>query len=763
MCLFGVQIESIQKNLDEAFAKALDEAGSFYNEFEVQTNAYETLVQNSSQNHELNGLRSSFDQNDFTEDDALMINESINEFTGDDLLGNERLNGAEPARLGTGDKNTLLEEQFNKIETLMNTPLMIDNVTSDLLRGVLSSNSYKFVKCVPDLNGICFGHLKKDVLINTSALPSIDQLDHTKFSLDTQLNENFSFKKQEKCFITFVCPETEPQTQQRLHEYLQVDIYDPHQTVVPFVLSEKFSNSKRYIRICFTPQNAGIFKLSIKFKDIQITNGPFCFVVLSQNVSTTITPSNSSQSIKNLTNLHPSNGVPRPYVKSEPIEPNVVEMSPQSRAKTLAEKLGTNTEAKKPESPQNVPSFSSAGRGRLLKLSDKRNLANGTSTQPPAPSVSQKRKPTDLNNTNQFENSMECDEDDNSMRELSSKLKKCVYVDESINKYHNYPNQTISSIMTLNVHTDINNNTPTSLHVKTGNILSDHLRKYSNLPTNTLVRLLDDKKIPPVKAKFEQKYANLSFPIGVRPCKANNWLIVCDSGNNAVKIFNLSSGELLHQIVENQNHKANPPFTLRRPSAVLIKEDNSEMYIKDDKEILVFSLTDNFKYIRKFGFKMLARPYGLAFDSNKNIVLVDADLKNPIIYTFEKETGKCLNFKPYEPVNPHCAKSSVLAELFSSSGKNVLAKDPAPFERSKIRFISCTNGHLYAADLGRSIVFKTNLDGEMQLAFGFYGKKKGEFIEPSGIHAESDEHAILVGDSKNDRLQVRSINLIMKF
>ena len=56
--------------------------------------------------------------------------------------------------------------------------------------------------------------------------------------------------------------------------------------------------------------------------------------------------------------------------------------------------------------------------------------------------------------------------------------------------------------------------------------------------------------------------------------------------------------------------------------------------------------------------------------------------------------------------------------------------------------------------MGRSIVYKTNLNGEIELAFGHFGKRIGEFVEPSGIHVESDGNAILIGDSKNDRLQV---------
>lgn len=62
--------------------------------------------------------------------------------------------------------------------------------------------------------------------------------------------------------------------------------------------------------------------------------------------------------------------------------------------------------------------------------------------------------------------------------------------------------------------------------------------------------------------------------------------------------------------------------------------------------------------------------------------------------------------------------------------------------------------HLYVSDLGRSIVYKTSLQGDMELAFGHFGKAKGQMNEPSGIHVDGDGKAILVADSKNNRLQV---------
>ncbi len=73
---------------------------------------------------------------------------------------------------------------------------------------------------------------------------------------------------------------------------------------------------------------------------------------------------------------------------------------------------------------------------------------------------------------------------------------------------------------------------------------------------------------------------------------------------------------------------------------------------------------------------------------------------------------------------------------------------------TKIRFICTNQDSLYASDLGRSIVFKTDLEGKIKLAFGNPGRAVGQINEPSGIHVDNDGQAIIVGDSKNNRVQV---------
>lgn len=759
----------------ERFEKAIEEANHLKQAIENEIHSFEhtvSLIDNFGKNGQFDN------HDDFSEDDALMINDSVYEFSTE--------NDAKPSR---NQLQLKLEETFTKIESLMNEKLSIDNMLNDLSSGMLSEKTIKLVKCLPDLTGSCIGHLKNNYTNGESSAESsaCDQLDHSQFKMETQLSENFSFKKLGKCSITFSCPDASrhADNKQKVHENLKIDFYDSQHNCVRFDLKEKLTSTHRFIKICFVPQTAGIFKLAIKFKNINIQNSPFHFVVLSNQIP--LAPSVSNSSLNSDNSFHSAEqGSGILEVKAEKIEhqdifkthqlPLAETLTPPSSAYTNQQQPVVNTV----DLSQGFPSIF-AGRGRLLKMKNSNTpsassslFSNKSVMSNPVnitASVSQKRKsPSQLSDANNnFINDgdvvMETEEE-GLVKEIANKLKKVVCVDESINKYHNYSMQSISSVLSLNVHTNSTSNlnidnANNQLKSNTNgllslNILSDHIRKYTNPSHNGLVRLMEDK-IPPLKAQFLRKYPNCNFPIGVRSCKMRNWLIVCDNGNNSIKIFERTNGELLREIKEDPAQN----YTLCRPSAVLINETNSEIYVKDDKEILVFDLEQDCKLLRKFGNRILRKPYGLAYDNNGNLVLVDVDFKNPLIYTFDRITGKVLNSKPYQPALKAYADSHNLKEAFGS--KKILGNNLVPFDKSKVRFICSNQNSLYAADLGRSIIYKTNLDGEIELAFGFQGRRHGELNEPSGVYADSDGNAILVGDSKNDRIQVCSKSFLTHF
>jgi hypothetical protein len=135
------------------------------------------------------------------------------------------------------------------------------------------------------------------------------------------------------------------------------------------------------------------------------------------------------------------------------------------------------------------------------------------------------------------------------------------------------------------------------------NLISDHVRKYATVGSNAGI----GHTVPDLKAVYQGEYGNLNFPIGVKACRRRDWLIVCASAANCVKVFNRSTGELLHTIA------ASHEIPFHRPSAVLINyENNAEMFVKDDHDIYVFEM-DGFKVVRKFGYKKIKRPCKCVF------------------------------------------------------------------------------------------------------------------------------------------------------
>lgn len=642
---------------------------------------------------------------EFIEDDALMINDYQ-----DSELNESTVN------LSDNEKRMKMEEISNTIKLMMNENLIVDNLLSDISNGTIK---------VDELNLDSLDITVEEPVETNQEICSLDLVDYTHFKMETELCENFSFRKNVKCFITFSFIE---KTQFRnindsknLHKYLKIEIYDSHKNPVSFELKEKVNPGIHFIRIYFIPQSIGIFKLHINFKNKEIPNSPFHFVVMNeylqqQSLSTNTVHTGSSNCVSNFA----SDGYPAHNDSS-------IDASLFAPPIKRTELMQNNDEPM-------LPSLN-VGRGRLLKTYRANNgndsqFWNKSSTETTfSLSPAYKRKSpetnTDLNNNNhnQFSNEELMDVENGNEFNKIPKLSSA----------HN-----LIKTNQKNVYFDYQINSGSNLNT---NFLSSYLERFSDR-----AKKWNFDQIPPLKAQFQRKFSNLSYPIGLRSCGMRNWLIVCDNGSNSIKVFEKTTGELIKQIKEDNLVK------LRRPSAVLLCERKSEMYVKDDKEIFVFGLEQDFKLKRKFGSKILSKPYGLAYDEQENIVCVDADLRNPLIHIFDKDSGSLISSKPFHPTMKLYANAHILNQRFSQSGN--LSQRMQPFDKTKVRFICSNNNFVYASDLGRSIVYKTNLDGSIELAFGFHGKKKGELFEPSGIFVDQDGQAILVGDSKNDRLQV---------
>ena len=112
---------------------------------------------------------------------------------------------------------------------------------------------------------------------------------------------------------------------------------------------------------------------------------------------------------------------------------------------------------------------------------------------------------------------------DTDMKEISSKLKKVVCVDESSNRYHQLSRpsteESVSSLMAIRVDTRFGGHagsTRSSNGQRRLSLISDHLRKYSN----SLMRMIDNN-LPNLKVKFVSKFSGCYFPIGVSSIQFN--------------------------------------------------------------------------------------------------------------------------------------------------------------------------------------------------------------------------------------------------
>lgn len=394
--------------MSQKFEQAIEQANQLKLTIDSEIDTFEKLVDRLN-----NDTSSKSDLNeDFSEEDALMINDTGMEFTQD----------PKPSK---NEILSRLEDVFSKIESLMNEGLLIDAILNDLSSGILNENTIKLVKCMPDLSGVCFAHLRKELpdkisqesFHKMSTISPCDLLDHTHFKMETHLSENFTFKKSQKCFITFSCSDLSKQKENgetNLHDNLLIELYDSNQNSVPFDLKEKFTNSLRFIRIYFLPQSAGIFKLSIKFKNKHINNSPFHFVVLTEQVTPSVSSTNvsCSSSYTSITNESQPQVFKTPQAPAVP-EIQVLNLSPTNTLNTV-------------DFNQALPPLA-VGRGRLIKM---RNAANSaTSTPSPViPSVSQKRKSPshihDSNNNNLINEEFMDAEDEMSVRKFRINLKK---------------------------------------------------------------------------------------------------------------------------------------------------------------------------------------------------------------------------------------------------------------------------------------------------------------------------------------------------
>ncbi len=127
----------------------------------------------------------------------------------------------------------------------------------------------------------------------------------------TELNDNFSFRVNERTHIEFTCPNKVITTSAEkekfpIYDFLVCTMFDKNRNEVELAFREKMTSESRVIRMVFTPGVAGIYKLSIKYCGADIAEGPFSFVVMPQ--AQNITQSDSNSSFMSATNSNGGGG-----------------------------------------------------------------------------------------------------------------------------------------------------------------------------------------------------------------------------------------------------------------------------------------------------------------------------------------------------------------------------------------------------------------------------------------------------------------------
>jgi len=125
---------------------------------------------------------------EFTNDNALQINESINEFDT--------------------DQASQLKSQFETIFSSIQICMQLKSETIDELvndnyeLAFKNTEIAKFVECTPEFAGKCFGYIEKKLFPKSS----LDLLNHTRFILENSNRIEFECNKPHS--ITFHCPNT---------------------------------------------------------------------------------------------------------------------------------------------------------------------------------------------------------------------------------------------------------------------------------------------------------------------------------------------------------------------------------------------------------------------------------------------------------------------------------------------------------------------------------------------------------------------------
>eukprot|EP00105_Crassostrea_gigas_P028896 XP_011450682.1 PREDICTED: uncharacterized protein LOC105344585 isoform X1 [Crassostrea gigas] len=259
----------------------------------------------------------------------------------------------------------------------------------------------------------------------------------------------------------------------------------------------------------------------------------------------------------------------------------------------------------------------------------------------------------------------------------------------------------------------------------TDSLITKHAREELNrdsvITRHVRAHQSEGKKqfVPPIPAKMLFKAGTeeiMKFPIGVTTNSMGE-VLVGDTGNHVVRVYN-SEGKYLRDIGKE--------MYMKRPSAIVVNYKD-EVFVKDD--VAVFAFKADGTFIRTIAKGKLGHPFGLALTPDGYLVTLDTTRNNPKVFVLSQDGSRVDSFPFAHLCNPKAPGSS------------------------KCRFLAVQAERLIVSDLGTSFIYISDNWGQILFEFGGYGSYNGQFREPSGVTTDQQGN-MLIGDSKNDRIQI---------
>lgn len=245
-------------------------------------------------------------------------------------------------------------------------------------------------------------------------------------------------------------------------------------------------------------------------------------------------------------------------------------------------------------------------------------------------------------------------------------------------------------------------------------------------------------------------------------------LYITDIGAKALFIFDLKNKKLKTIDVKKE-------FRFISPIDVTTdKRDN--IYVTDSVQKVVIVLDKNGKFIRKIGEKRLKRPTGIAYNKEKDLILISDTLASKIkVFTPKGEYKSFIggpgnkNGEFNRPTFINFDDKGFLyvsdsmnhrVQIFDKKGKFVkkfgsLGNTIGSFSNPRGLAVD-KYGNIYITDTLFHAVQIFDNQGNILMSFGSYGQKAGEFAMPEDIEI-TKEGFVYVTDSYNMRVQVFKI------